>query len=74
MSTRSAALVMVLTGLCLGVGANYYRAIDCGSESACDAHWATAYQSSAGAVAMGWAWLTQAPTDRPSRKAGTPKG
>lgn len=66
MNTRDIAVSMVMGGLLLSVGLTTFRAASCGYESQCDEYWNTAGLTASGAVGMGWAWLTQAPSGRPT--------
>lgn len=75
MTTRDLALGIVIAGLSIGVMGTYYRAIACGTEPTCDEYWNSAGLATSGAVGMGWAWLTKAPSEsRPApRRSNTPK-
>ena len=73
MHTKHVALGMVIGGLLLGVGLTSYRAAACGLDKDCDEYWNTAALTASGAVGMGWAWLTQAPIDRPRKPQAPPR-
>lgn len=71
MRTKHVALGMVIGGLLFSVGLTTFRAAACGSGKECDEYWNTAALTASGAVGMGWAWLTQAPSSASRKPPGS---